>query len=57
MDSRKIFEMLEELGEVPDDMKESISSQRDLQILTRWLKAAEKANSIEKFERSILLAD
>lgn len=57
MGSRKIFEMLEELGEVPDDMKESILSQHDLQILTRWLKAAAKARSIEEFEKSILLTD
>ena len=35
-----IFEFLQDLGEVPEDLKKQIESQTDLETLSRWLKPA-----------------
>lgn len=50
-----IFELLSDLGEVSEDLKQCISNQRDLAILTSWLKLAAKSQSIEEFEKGISL--
>ena len=35
-----IFELLQDLGKVPEDLKKQIESQTDLETLSRWLKPA-----------------
>lgn len=48
-----IIAFLEDCGEIPASLKESITSQTDLEILNKWIKLAAKVYSIEDFiERS-----
>ena len=47
-----IFELLSELGSVPDDIKESIEAEEDVDILNRILKMAAKADSMEEFVKN-----
>lgn len=44
-----ILEFLSEYGEIPEDLKEEILSQKDLGELSRWSKLAARAGSIEEF--------
>ena len=44
-----ILEVLADLGDVPIELQEKISSQTDLQQLKRWLKLAAKVESLEDF--------
>jgi hypothetical protein len=48
-----ILELLEDYGEVSDELKSIISNQKDFQMLKNWMKLAAKANSIEEFETEI----
>ena len=48
-----ILQLLEDLGEIPDALKVRIQKETDLQVLSRWLKAAAKAKSIAEFEKQI----
>ena len=48
-----ILELLEELGEVTQELWETVLEQQDLDILTAWLKLAARADTIEHFEASI----
>lgn len=47
MDS--IFELLEEIGVVSDELRESVSKENDLDKIRKWLKLAAKVESIEEF--------
>lgn len=44
-----VIELLEDLGVVSDELREKILRERDLEILSRWHKAAARADSIEEF--------
>lgn len=44
--------MLEDIGEVPDSLKNLIMEQNNLEVLRVWHKAAAKAQSIEDFENA-----
>ena len=48
-----ILEVLQELGEVPGELKERILAQKDAEVLKCWMKAAIKADSIDAFVKSI----
>ena len=48
-----IFELLEDKGKIPQSLKDTISAETDWDILTKWLKAAAKADSIDEFEKLI----
>ena len=48
-----ILHLLEDLGEIPDTLKKRIQKETDLQMLSKWLKAAAKAKSIAEFEKQI----
>lgn len=48
-----ILSLLEDLGEIPSELREIIFNQRDLKILDIWLKLAARADSIESFWRQI----
>lgn len=48
-----ILELLEELGQVPERIVELIKSEDDLNVLSKWLKSAAKAASIEEFETNM----
>ena len=51
--AESILDILQELGEVPEGLKDCILAQQDITVLKDWLKAAIKASSIEEFEKSI----
>ncbi len=48
-----ILELLEDLGEIPEGLKETVFKQKDFSILKRWLKLAAKSNSLEEFQSGI----
>ena len=48
-----VLELLEELGEVPDGLKNTILKQENPDTLKRWHKLSSKASSIEDFENQI----
>ena len=49
-----ILMFLEEMGSVPSSLREKILAQQDLNLLSRWLKLAAKAENLQEFERRIL---
>ena len=44
-----ILELLEELGDIPEDICSRIHSEEDTEILCRWHKAAAKVESFADF--------
>ena len=48
-----ILELLSELGEVPDTLKNLIESKTDTKTLNKWLKLAAKSTTIKDFEGSM----
>ena len=51
-----VIELLEDLGELSDSLRNCIMEQMDLELQKKWLKAAAKAKSIEEFEQAVGLA-
>lgn len=45
-----VLELLGELGKIPDVLKDRIQNETDLQVLSKWLKGAARAESISEFE-------
>ena len=50
-----VLELLEELGSVPDSVRERIHAESNTELLKRMHKAAAKAQSIEAFEKCLLI--
>lgn len=46
-----IYELLQDLGEVPEDVKECIEKEKQTEVLNRWLKLAAKSESIDEFRK------
>ena len=44
-----VLNLLEELGEISDDLRVRIIFEKDLDVLKRWLKQAVKSESIDEF--------
>lgn len=44
-----ILSFLREIGEVPTDLQSKIKEEKDLNLLSQWLKAAAKAKSMQDF--------
>lgn len=44
-----IFELLEELGRIPEEIREQIQLEQDMQTLSKWHKIAARVESIEEF--------
>ena len=44
-----VLSLLEDLGAIPDEVEQTISSEKDIEVLNRWLKLASKADSLEAF--------
>ena len=44
-----IFGFLEELGEIPENLRSRISDEKDLELLKKWLKLAAKSDTMEEF--------
>ena len=48
-----VIELLEDLGNLSEALRNLIMEQKDFEVLHQWLKAAAKAKSIEDFEEDI----
>ena len=48
-----ILDLLEDLGEIPEDIQSRIYNEEDTQILRQWLKAAAKAVSFDAFREKM----
>ncbi len=46
-------ELLEELGEVPEELKDRILRETQAEVLSKWHKWAAKADSMKAFEKHI----
>lgn len=44
-----VLELLEDLGSIPKEVYDRITGESDLNVLTRWHKAAARAESMESF--------
>ena len=44
-----ILELLEELGSIPENLMQTISSQQDISTLNRWHKLSAKVSTIDEF--------
>ena len=43
------MDLLEEWGEVPDDIRTHIYAEEDIEVLRKWHKAAARVNSFDDF--------
>lgn len=48
-----VIEILEDLESVPEDVRNTILSQRNMDILKQWLKCAAKAKSLEEWKQMV----
>ncbi|MDE7354535.1 MAG: Rpn family recombination-promoting nuclease/putative transposase [Acetatifactor sp.] len=48
-----IFDLLEELGNVPEDIRSLIDNETDLTVLQKWLKVAARAGNFNDFRDRI----
>ena len=48
-----ICELLKDYGPIPDELVNRLSNEKDICILTKWLKLAAKTDSIEEFTKAI----
>ncbi|MDE7183555.1 MAG: Rpn family recombination-promoting nuclease/putative transposase [Lachnospiraceae bacterium] len=51
--AQAVIELLEELGEPSDALRKQIMEQKDVKVLSIWLKTAAKSESIAEFEESV----
>lgn len=51
--AESVLELLNELGAIPERLRIAILEQQDLSVLTRWLKSAAKAQTIEEFQKDM----
>ena len=47
--AESVLELLEDLGKIPDELRERILSESNLPVLKQWLKAAAKSESLQAF--------
>ena len=48
-----VLELLEDLGSVPEELREIIMQERSLDILKKWHKLAARAESMEEFMKGM----
>ena len=46
---KHILDLLEELGKIPEELRNKIMGEKDLETLKKWFKLAAKADSMEEF--------
>lgn len=51
--SQSILTLLEDIGNIPPELKQMIFKEKDSEILKTWVKLAARANSIEEFQTQI----
>lgn len=53
---QNIFDLLEDLGEIPDDIHARIAEETDFQLLRRWNKSAARAANFDAFRATLQMA-
>ena len=53
--AQDIFDLLSDLGPIPEDLKEKVLGQEDVNILRKWHKLAARAKSFEEFRQDCLI--
>lgn len=48
-----ITDLLSDLGDIPEEIKEKLRQEQDLDTLKKWLKLAARAKSMEQFASEI----
>ena len=48
-----LIDILQELGDVSEELKDLIICQKDMAILSKWVKQASKSDTVEYFEKNI----
>ena len=48
-----LLDILQELGDVSEELKDLINCQKDMTILSKWVKQASKSDTVEQFEKNI----
>ena len=48
-----VLELLGELGVVPEEIEKKINEERDVDVLSRWLKLAARAESVDEFVKGM----
>lgn len=48
-----VLELLEGLGSVPEDLREVIMQEKNLDVLKKWLRLAAKSVSVEEFRNGM----
>lgn len=48
-----VFEFLDELGDIPEELRTEVSCESDMGRLTRWVKLAARSGSIKEFEEKM----
>ena len=56
-DRQVIFNFLEHLGKIPEDIQKRIEDEQDRNILKKWYMAAPGAKSFKEFRESMGVAD
>ena len=51
--AESVIELLQDLGEVPEVLKNKILEEKNLELLRKWTKLAAKTGSLEEFQTSI----
>lgn len=51
--AESVLELLEDCGEIPEEWRERIMSERNLDVLRRWHKLAAKVDTVQQFIRKI----
>ena len=52
-----ILDLLEDISTVPDELRERIFAQKDLDILRKWHKLAARVETIDEFEKQIRVSE
>lgn len=47
--AESILKLLEDYGDIPEELHKKILSEQDMDMLKKWLKLAAKVSSIEEF--------
>ena len=47
--AQSVIELLEDIDTVPDEIREKILNESDLEVLRKWHKAAAKTDTMEEF--------
>lgn len=48
-----IIELLSDLGPIPEELRDKIQAEKNMDVLAVWLKAAARSNSLEEFESKL----